>query len=223
MFEVEEESYYFPCWGCEIPVRSLVKTPKLRVFCPDCKEDYLSEKEDTLKQYILLKMKVMHERALRFLEKQLCCLADYKDASEVVLEFALGDPEKFGSSHEMMAAMELIRHEIKIKLQQKVGKHRVDILIPSMKAVLEIDGYMHQHSQVKDSKRDVEVQNELGVGWEVIRIPTKHIEKNVGRLIPAIKEMHNYKQQLRVKHNGFLPTGFSEREKQHHLKILKGS
>mgnify|MGYP001207945548 FL=1 len=216
----DREKHYFPCWGCDIPVPLLNNQPLLRVFCPDCKEKYEAEKEETLKEYVRLKTLVMHERALRILEKQEAKLFKYKDAAEAVLDFALTDPQKFSSSHEMIAAMELIRHNVKVKVQYKVANHRVDFLIPKFKTVLEIDGYMHKYHKLKDSKRDIKIRQELGEDWEVVRIPTKYIEQNAGALIRAIKELYKFKQQTRRKNNGLMPEWYSDREKTYYEKVL---
>lgn len=216
----EIQTHYFPCWTCGIPVATVLDNPHSRMFCPECKEKYEADKQNTLSKYIELKIRVMFERAMRILEKQFAPLYEYKDESEYVLELALSDAEKFGSSHEMVAAMELLRNRVKAKVQQRILSHRVDFLLPDLKVVLEIDGYMHNYSKLKDSKRDVKIVNELGAGWEVVRIPTKYIEQNVRMLVPAIKELHAYKQKLRRKYNGFIPPTFSERDKQLYQQIL---
>lgn len=211
-YKEERNLYLFDCWYCGEIVVDSYKDPNNRVFCDMCKEDYLKEKEETLNKYIALKIEVMYERALRYMEKQLLSMHKYKEAAETVFEFAKEDPNRFGSSHEMMAAMELIRNEIPIKMQYKVKRHRIDILIPSLKVALEIDGYMHQYKVLKDSVRDVDLINEFGTGWEVIRIPTKHIEQNLKQLVPAIKALYKEKQKLRSKNGGFIPTNFSKRD-----------
>ncbi|WP_061567560.1 DUF559 domain-containing protein [Geobacillus stearothermophilus] len=218
--ENDLKTFYFPCWSCGIPVATILDKPYVRLFCPECKDEYEQDKQETLSKYIELKTRVMFERAMRILEKQFAHLYEYKDESEVVLELALKDPEKFGSSHEMVAAMELLRNRVKAKLQQKILRHRVDFLLPELKVVLEIDGYMHDYSKLKDSKRDVKIINELGTGWEVVRIPTKYIEQNVKMLVPAIKEIYSYKQKLRKENSGFIPSSFSERDKQMYKKIF---
>lgn len=220
IFDEELEKHYFPCWECGIPVPSLLTNPHLRMFCPECKGNYEKEKQNTLSEYLKLKTMVAFERAMRILEKQSANLYEYKDESELVLELASSDPEKFASSHEMIAAMELLRNRIKTKTQQKILNHRVDFLLKDLKVVLEIDGYMHDFSKVKDSKRDVKILSELGIGWEVVRIPTKYIEENVKQLVPAIKAIYKYKQDIRKQNNGVIPEWFSKRENQHYKKVL---
>lgn len=215
-----DETHFYLCWGCDIPVEVVTDSPILRVFCPECKEEYAKNKKETLEKYIELKIMVMHERALRYLEKQYAKLYKYKDASEVILEAALDDPEKFMSSHEMIAAMEMVRNRIKVKTQQKIGSHRVDFVIPQMKVVLEVDGYMHDYSKIKDSNRDVEVRKELGEEWEIVRIPTKYLEKNASKLITAIKEVYKYKKEIRKSNYGLIPSWYSEREKERYKHIF---
>jgi very-short-patch-repair endonuclease len=214
------ENNFFPCWNCGIPIATIINKPHARLFCPECKEEYESTKENNLKKYIKLKTEIMFERALRMLEKQFVNMYNYIDAAEVVRNFALEHPERFGSSHEMVAAMELIRQEIKIKTQHKILNHRVDFLLPDLKVILEIDGYMHQHRKIKDSKRDIKIRNELGHDWEIVRIPTKYIEQNITALLEAIKGVYKYKQEIRSKNNGVIPDWYSDREKNHYAKLL---
>ena len=218
-----EQVYNYLCWWCNKPVTVKQKFPAtIRIYCSDdCRQAQSTEKELILKNYIELKIKVMHERALRFLEKQEAVMGLYKEAANVVLEYALEKKEGFQSSHEMMAAMELVRNKIRIKLQQQIGKHRVDMVIPDKKVVLEIDGFMHTYRVKKDSKRDIEIRKELGQDWEIVRIPTKYIEKNVKMLIPAINEVRKEKQQYRLNNNGLLPEYYSKREKEQYKKLLE--
>ncbi len=206
-------NYMYECWHCGCPVVSTSSRPILRVFCQECRDKHDEIFEEKKQEYIKLKTEMMYERSLRYLEAQECCLAHYKDAADAVYDLASKNPEKFQSAPEMMAAMELIRNHVKIKMQYKINRHTIDILIPSMKVGLEIDGYNHKFKVLKDSQRDVALVNELGPGWEIIRIPTKYIEANVKQLIHAIKELYSEKQRLRSKHNGFVPTYFSDRDK----------
>lgn len=201
------------CWTCEEGMAHVGKEPNGRMFCEVCKDIYLTEKEENLARYVELKIELMYERALRNMEKQGMPMSVYKEAAESVHEFAKEDSTKFDSTPEMMAAIELIHNRIPIKLQYPIQRYRVDIIIPSMKVALEIDGHTHKYNVLKDSIRDTNLIEEFGIGWEVVRIPVKHIESNLRKLIPAIKAVYQEKQKLRRNNNGFIPKHFSNRDR----------
>ncbi|CAH1205698.1 hypothetical protein PAECIP111893_02396 [Paenibacillus plantiphilus] len=208
------------CWTCEKKVQVPDGSYIQRAYCPDCEKEYTDKKAADLKEYVRLKALIMHERALRILEKQNAYLYQYKEASGVVLDFALMPGEKFSSSHEMVAAMELIRNRIKIKTQQSIGSYRVDFVIPEMNVVFEVDGYMHKSSKIKDNQRDIDLRQILGSEWEVVRISTDDIEKRIGKLVVAIDAIAEYKRDVRSKHNGILPEWYSSREMNHYSKVI---
>ncbi len=220
---LEEKQLTCKCWWCgETMTVTYRINAMVRLYCTDeCAAAKEQDRVETLSQYVTLKIKVMHERALRMLEKQEAALPAYKEASDVVLEVALEEPGKFQSSHEMIAIMELLRNRVQVKTQQKVAGHRVDCIIPEMNVVLEIDGYMHGNSVKKDSKRDKKVRQELGAQWEVVRIPTKFLEMKAGKLMVAIKEVYRTKQELREKNYGMIPDWYSQRDKEYYAKLLK--
>lgn len=217
--------YIISCWYCGASdMKEYSPSENIRFFHEDCREEYEKEKKETLDEYVQLKIKVMHERSLRLLEKQGAVMTDYYDESIAVLEKALEEPGKFASSHEMMTAMELLRNGVRFKPEYTIGRRRVDFLIPEMKVVLEIDGHLHEYKQVADSERDIEILGYLNSednGWEVIRIPTKRIEQNIKKLLPAIKALYKHKQYERKKNGGFLPHGNTLRQDEHYQKILQ--
>lgn len=219
-------SYLKECWYCDEMVVLNVPSLKNRIFHDECFDDYQKEKEKEKEEYVRLKIEVMYERSLRMLEKQEgVCLAEYKEAAEVVRDLARKDTNKFDSSHEMIAAMELINNRISTKVQYSVGRKKVDMLLPDLKVALEIDGHLHQFRIGKDSERDVEILNTLNEresGWEMVRIPTKFIEKNVSKLVPAIKAIHREKQSLRAKNGGFIPSYYSRHNLSAQLQALDG-
>ena len=214
---------FLTCWKCgEMDTTDLGKIHGQRFFHRECREEFEAEKKDILERYVEMKVIVMHERSLRILEKQDADMASYLDESEAVLSKALEEPSKFASSHEMVAAMELLRNEIRFKPEHRIGSRRVDFYVPELKVVLEIDGHTHDYKKVQDSKRDIEILNILNEddsGWEVIRIPTKRIEENVKKLLPAIKAIANYKRKTRRENNGFMPHGNSLREDEHYKEL----
>lgn len=220
-----EKRYLFECWYCGEYVPKIVAKPHNRVFHEECEEKFLKEKEDTKQEYVRLKVEVMYERALRMLEKQnRLSLSEYKEAAEAVHGLAKKQPSKFASSHEMVAAMELIRNEVRTRVQHPVGRRKVDMVLPEFKVALEIDGGLHKFRIGKDSARDIEILNTLNeneVGWEMVRIPTKFIETNIKGLIPAIKTLHKEKQDLRRKNNGFIPSYYSRHNASAQLQALE--
>jgi very-short-patch-repair endonuclease len=184
-----------------------------REYCEDCfkevSEQYYSKKAE----YIRLKHYLMFERAIRMFERQNADAYEYKQAIEAVQEFSSEHPEKFESSHEILAAIILVYNEIAAHVQYNVGKYRVDFCIPQLKIILEIDGYMHEYKPKHDNNRDIDIRNILGKDWETIRIPTKYIEKNAELLVEAIKTMKSEIQKIRADNYGMIPEWFSKRNK----------
>lgn len=195
-----------------------------REYCGDCSELFKQEDKQLMNEYLEKKIRIMWRRAVNNLEKQSLRMDDYYYEAQAVLDLALSNYSKFRSSPEMMAAMELLKNNIKIKTEYKILKYRVDFFLPDLKVVLEIDGRLHDFKIKKDSNRDVAILAELnknGSGWEVIRIPTKYIEQNVAQLVPAIKTLYKERQRLRRKHGGFLPAYYSKHDTAQQLKVIK--
>lgn len=209
------------CWQCG-HYHTGNNTPA-RSYCEGCLEEYEEQDKQFMAEYVEYRMKVMWRRAVNNIEKQSVYMDEYYDEAQIVLEMALEDTAKFQSSQEMMVAMELVRNRVKTKAQHKILKYRVDFLIPDWKVVLEIDGRLHDYKINKDSDRGVAILTELNkstAGWEIIRIPTKHIDDNLKQLVPAIKALYNERQRLRKKHGGFLPTYYSKHDTAQQMKVI---
>lgn len=200
------------CWGCGIEVSQSVKSR--RPYCPTCSENKRLEEEKENEMFSRLRSKSMLERAFKMLEQQTSFINInlYKEAGQAITDYIEKQYTKFDSSHEMVAAMELIRNEVYIVIQPIINNRKADFMLKEEKVILEIDGYMHEHSQVKDYKFDDEIRDELGLEWEIIRIPTNYIETNVTMLYEAIMKLKIYKQKLRKSNNGFIPDYYSKRE-----------
>ena len=211
---------FYECWGCGTLVLT-ADNPQIRIYCPDCKREHPQKLESKRQEYLRLRAELMWERALRFIEKQEARMYLYQEAAKVVREKALNDVEAFDSAHEMIAAMELLRVPTKIKIHPTVGRHKPDIMLPNEKAILEIDGYMHKHIKKQDYKRDIKMRQVLGPDWEVIRIPTKYLERNSAALYRAIKEMKRHQQKLRRQYNGLLPPNYSKRDAAVWKKVME--
>lgn len=184
-----------------------------RIYCEDCKSSIEEEVKADKQQYIYYKNRVSFERAISLLEKQKLDFYEYEEAIKAVQEFSAENPEKFDSSHEMIAAIVLIANRIQTKIQHKIGRYRVDFYLPEMKCILEVDGEQHDHKKnvVHDSRRDVKLREALGDDWEIVRIPTKYIEERADLLIDAMEAMIAEKKKLRSKNNGIIPSYHSKR------------
>lgn len=205
------------CWVCGKPAAKKFLGNRFtigaeRCYCDKCFDEVSSERAADLKEYLRLKKKLMVERAIRLFEKQNVNIYDYVEAIDAIKEYSASNIDKFDSAHEMLAAMILIDNEIETKVQHKVGKYRVDFMLPTLKVILEIDGYLHEHSGHEDNKRDFELREILGHDWEIVRIDTKYLEQNVELLVEAIKTIKAEKQKLRRDNYGLLPEWYSKRQ-----------
>ena len=213
-----------PCWNCG---KEAVVFPPVyfysygnafrdekqqRGYCEECAKLVTEQHSHNKQMYLMLKKKLMFERAVRILEHQNLDIYDYKDAIKAVEEYSSEHPEKFDSSHEMIAAIMLVDNELGTAIGKSIGNYRVDFFIPDLKAVLEIDGERHRSKQYYDNERDIELRKMLGSNWEIVRIKTEYIEQNAEMLVEAIKTIIAEKKKLRSQNNGFLPDWYSKRE-----------
>lgn len=184
-----------------------------RAYCEECFKKEREKLSIRKRQYIVLKKQLMFERAIRSLERQNVAIYHYKDLIQDFEAFVEEDPDLFDSSEEMLAMLILADNGIKVKPQFKIGRYRVDFLIPSMKVVLEIDGDRHGARAYEDNNRDILLRSVLGEDWEVVRIGTEFIDANAEKIVDAIKAVKEKKQKLRAENNGVLPEWYSRREK----------
>lgn len=219
--------YMQPCWYCGGEIECEAKVSEQRTFHPDCQIKFQTEQDELRKTYSKYRSELMFQRALNYIDRQSEVYAsEYYDEADVVHDMAIKQPGKFDSSDEMLAAMELLRNRIHVKVQYKINRRRVDFLIPELHVALEIDGAIHRFKIQKDSEREVEIMNKLrkehGGEWEVIRIPTSLIEKNITKLVPAIKILYKARQSLRKGNGGFLPSYWSRTNRFSQIKALNG-
>lgn len=116
-----------------------------------------------------------------------------KEAICVVKDKILEKPDNFDSSYEVVAAIILVSNRIYSKMQVKVGKYQVDFLLPDYKIVLEIDGDRHKTKKNRDNERDEKIKQILGIGWEVVRIPTELLDMKAENLVKGIESLLDYR------------------------------
>ena len=201
------------CWICEKEICMDSKGVCNRVYCPECEEKHNEEVKKDKANYVILKKKMMFERAMELMENQGCNMSAYRNSAVRVQRYLYSNWDKFDSAYEIIAAVILIKDGLQIKMQHKVGRYQIDILIPDKKIALEIDGDRHKYRQEYDSQRDLEIKDALGDGWEIVRIGTQYIDKDCRKLVEAMTAVKEKKQRLREQHGGVIPEWFGKRKR----------
>lgn len=208
------------CWQCGKQIKPLFGDQYKGRYCDDCYEEHASQYKAVLTEYLAYKTRVMVERAFRIMEKAGCNMTDYRKYAEAVQRHAQNNPEEYKSAHEIIAAIVLLKSGLMLSMNYRVGNYIVDVYLPEKKVCLEIDGDWHKGSELKDSNRDTVIRQTLGEEWEVVRIPTKHVEENPDRIPDAIDAIYAMKKKLRKQNGGFLPNSYSKREQAKYKKAM---
>lgn len=208
------------CWKCGKQIKPVYNEQYKGRFCDACQEEHAGEYKAVLTEYLFYKNRVMVERALRFMEKAGCNMTEYKKFANAVIRHSADNLELYKSSHEMVAAIVLLKNGYDVEMNHKVGRYLIDLYLPEKKVCLEIDGTFHKGHELKDSNRDTTIRQLLGEEWEILRIPTKHIEENPDRLPDAIEALYKQKKKLRKMNGGFLPNSYSRREQAKYEKAM---
>lgn len=182
--ELYGNQYKIPC---EICGRKLIRTQysrKRTYICDYCK-GLIKKKEKILLSETLAQVETKAEKrfnkAIERIEKQVKNFHEYESAIRVAKTKA----ELYGSIPEAMVAIQLLKLKYKIIPQQKIGKYRVDFVIPDEKIVIEVDGSLY-HKNIYKTDREAFIQMSLGLQWRIIHIPAELIEKNITKLQEAI-------------------------------------
>lgn len=165
-----------------------------RCYCESCLKKVQATESEERKTYIKLKKREMFRKACDILENQHTNMYEYQEAIEVVREFLENNVDKFDSSYEVLTAIVLVHNRIYSKMQYKIGRYQVDFLLPDYMVALEIDGERHKHRKDYDSVRDKRIKKLLGEHWEIIRIPTEHLDKNAKKIPEAIDKVLEYRE-----------------------------
>ncbi len=203
----------FQCWNCGKTMTFTRIRPKNRVLCDECLEKHIREHDEKVEEYSKLKVEIMHENALRKMEKaDFVFVSDYREAIEAVREMEILKPESFMSAAEIIMAIILFEEGYEFKINHKILKYKVDFYIPEEHICLELDSALHDigKRKAKDGKRDIELRQYLGVGWETVRIPTTYVEKYPEKVVVAMIELADKQRKLRKENGGFIPEWYSE-------------
>ena len=196
-----------------------------RQFCPKCMEEHLREHQELVEEYAKIKLQIMHEIALRKLEKSYSAydFREYDEAIEAVAEMEKIKPEAFLSSEEILTAIILYHEDWFFKINYKILQYKVDFYIPDEKIILEIDGGLHdlEKRRAKDGRRDIELREELGSEWEIIRVSSSYVCKYPKEFCDGILELARKQREIRKKHGGILPQNYSKSVKAYYEEVLK--
>lgn len=187
--------YYPPCYICGQPVSTWKYIRNQKYSCRICKELLVEQKYRMQQSTEMDKKEKKLEEAIRRVSK-VTNIDKYESAIKIV-RGCLDKNGWFQSTEEIMAALELTKCGYRVYPQTKVGKYKVDFIIPELSVALEIDGNLFHGKERKkyESIRDASITALLGEDWNVIRISTDNINKNITRLIPAIKGVIAYRKR----------------------------
>ena len=200
------------CWYCGKEVE-LEYEPLRRVLCTECFEKFQKEHEEKVQKYIKLKEEVMYDTALRNMEKAGLYMYEYQESARKMKKLMGEKTGVFRSSDELITAIVLDEYNYDFKINYRVDKYYVDFYIPELKVCLEVDGRLHEYSVKKDSIRDIDIRNYLGLDWEILRIPTKYIEKDPSKIPDILIKMRKEKRRIRKENRGILPEHYSKKRK----------
>lgn len=206
--------YYPKCSTCGNETKSYSYQRNLSYHCKTCKAiKELADKETRTFIDEVTKDKRFDRAVERVSKHAGKKFKQYKKAIEIVKKNLYND-HWFESTEEVMAAIELIKNNYKIKHQAKVGRYRVDFLIPEEKVVLEIDGSVYHTDKTKNKEtiRDNLIKFNLGDDWEIIRVSDTDLNTNVTRLTKAIKTVKEERDKIRKANDGNLPKWYSDRD-----------
>ena len=207
-------AYYPKCHICGKEVLSYSYIRGKQYTCKDCKLDnYLADKEiKNIKN--LDKKEQKFEKAVARITKTVGKnINKYEKAIDIVHK-KLHKDNWFDSTEEIMTAIELVKNKVKARHQVKVGRYRIDFVLPDEKIILEIDGRLFHTDNTleKEKVRDNLLLLHFGVDWEVIRITDDYINQNIKRLVPAIRRLKDERARIRKQNDGILPEWYSKKD-----------
>jgi len=205
--------FYFPkCSMCGEEAKSLSYIRTNTYTCKKCRDlKFFADKQIRLDDNINIKEKKLENAILR-IYKHAKNKYQYKKPIKIVKD-RLNTLGWFDSTEEIMVAIELLKNHIKFKHQVKMGKYRIDFVLPFDKIILEVDGslFHNEKTRAKEEVRDNLIISNLGASWEIVRISDTLINQNITRLIPAINKIVEKRKKLRTNNNGQLPLGYTNK------------
>lgn len=173
--------YIIVCQECGCEYSLNYHTRKAVRICPECKNAEKGKRDF----YTAHAKEVKFDEAVYRIKSVVKNWQEYQSAVASVKR-VLHRKGWFQSTEEIMAAIELMKNNIRVIPQQKVGKYKVDFCLPDKKVILEIDGAIYHQDKIKEGIRDGNIQLQMGLDWHIVRINTERINSNITKLLEAI-------------------------------------
>lgn len=179
--------YHPPCQICGAPVKNWAYVRGAHYTCKDCRIKLVRQSREEGGLLSSSKKQRKLETAIKRISK-ITDIRPYMKAIDLVKK-NLERQGWYQSTEEIMVALELIRQGVKANHQVRVFEYRVDFVLPEIKIALEIDGKPYHGKEKLESQsiRDNVITWRLGEDWQMIRITTDNINRNITKLIPAIQ------------------------------------
>lgn len=181
--------YQIPCKSCGVSIRNRSYSRLKNYICKDCKAIEQGMKD--LNKAANKEKKF--ENAVSRIESMVGNIKPYEKAIEIVHN-SLHHIGWYNSTEEIMVAIELLKNGVKAIHQQSVGKYKVDFALPDYKVLLEVDGKPFHNDLKKEGLRDGEILLKIGLEWQMIRIGTDKINKDIRKLLPSINAILEYRK-----------------------------
>lgn len=180
--------YKIPCEKCGIVLKKSYYREDIHYLCDYCKKSMKQKRKIVFTDQtdeVKTKKEKQFIKAVQKIKSQVKDVGEYENS----IKIARTRVEKYGSIPEAMVAIELIKLGFSIIPQQKIGKYRVDFLLPKEKMVIEVDGMLF-HNNSANCDREAVIQLSLGFDWKIIHIPAELISNNIKKL-NEIMELKN--------------------------------
>lgn len=183
--------YLIPCSVCKTKIIKCASYSRNRTYTCDMCKAIAKGKSDPAQ---VANKELKFRDAVSRIELAVGDMTEYQEAMDKVHR-TLGHVGWYRSTEEIMVAIELLKNGVKTIHQQKVGRYSVDFVLPEYKVLLEVDGkpFHNNHTLEKEGIRDGQILLSMGVGWEIVRIDTDKINKDIRKLLPSIEAILEYR------------------------------
>lgn len=189
------DAYILTCPVCGKKFRSLQR-PKKPKACFDCNS--IEKGRNDL--YAFATKEDRFDEAVYRIKNMVRDFPKYDNAIRSV-HGCLHHEAWFQSTEEVMAGIEFMKNQVRTIHQQKIGRYKVDFVLPEYKALVEIDGRIYHSDKYREGKRDGMILLTIGTSWHMVRIDTDLVNSNIRKLLPAVKAVIEEQNSNRLRYS----------------------